>query len=141
MSNLSRNRIIMAKFWITIALLFSLIAQSAMANAMPMPLSKSPTSATIVTMQSTSHASDMKMTHGKMNCTMPNCDMADCTKHCQEMLAGNCQVQCVAQLYLSPTQLLHVPFLQVNLPIVTQAWAVQTADLGLTTPPPNFHLL
>lgn len=120
----------MAKFWITIALLFSLIAQSAMVNAMP-------TSA----MNDFHDISSMQMVDGKINCTMPDCPPDECMLHCQDSLTNHCKTHCVAQLYLSTSQPQLALMSHASNRITNKSWAIQTADLGLTTPPPNSDLL
>ncbi|MCL1120861.1 hypothetical protein N7V09_03425 [Shewanella seohaensis] len=120
----------MAKFWITIALLFSLIAQSAMVNAMP-------TSA----MNDSHDTPSMQMVDGKMKCTMPDCPSDECMLHCQDSLTNHCKTHCLAQLYLSTSQPQIALMNHASKRIAVQSWAIQTADLGLTTPPPNSNLL
>ncbi|MEI8601497.1 hypothetical protein ACRN97_15960 [Shewanella baltica] len=120
----------MAKFWITIAVLFSLIAQSAMVSAMP-------TSA-----KTNGHSSQtMLMMDAEMNCTMPDCAASDCLQHCQDSMTNHCQTHCLSSLYLEPA-VLELAFANpASKRIAIQGWAMQTADLGLTTPPPNSYSL
>ncbi|MFB2780491.1 hypothetical protein ACE017_15145 [Shewanella mangrovisoli] len=125
----------MAKFWITIALLFSLIAQSAMVNAMPTPAMNDLYDAHYVQMTS------MQMADGKMNCAMPDCPPDECMLHCQDSLTNHCKTHCLAQLYLTASQPQLALMNHASKRIAVQGWAIQTADLGLTTPPPNSDLL
>ncbi|PIW62980.1 hypothetical protein [Shewanella sp. CG12_big_fil_rev_8_21_14_0_65_47_15] len=120
----------MAKFWITIAVLFSLVAQSAMVNAMP-------------TLANTdSHSSQtMLMMDAEMNCTMPDCSISDCLQHCQDSMTSHCQTHCLSSLFLEPAALKLAFANPSSKPIAIQGWAIQTTNLGLTTPPPNSSLL
>jgi hypothetical protein len=119
-------RVNMAKFWITIALLFSLIAQSAMVNAMPSAAAND---------QHSSHR--VQMMGGKISCTIPGCPSTDCLQLCQDSLTSHCKTHCLAQLYLEPSHLQLVLATLASKRIAIQSWAIQTVDLGLTTPPPN----
>ncbi|GCF90610.1 hypothetical protein [Shewanella sp. M-Br] len=116
----------MTKYWITIALLFSLIAQSAIVNAMPASA-----------MNDLYDIHCMQMTDSKMNCAMSDCPPDECMQHCQYSLTNHCKTHCLAQLYLTATQLQLALTNNVSWRIATQSWAIQTADLELTTPPPN----
>jgi len=120
----------MAKFWIVIALLFSLITQSAMVNAMP-------TSA----IYDFHDATSMQMVDGKMKCTMPYCASDECMLHCQDSLTNHCKTHCLAQLYLTASQPQLTSMGHASKRITVQSWAIQTVDLGLATPPPNSNLL
>ncbi|KZK70833.1 hypothetical protein A1L58_12665 [Shewanella baltica] len=120
----------MAKFWITIAVLFSLIAQSAMVSAMPTSASTN------------GHSSQtMLMMDAEMNCTMPDCSASDCLQHCQDSMTSHCQTHCLSSLYLEPA-VLELAFANpASKRIAIQGWAMQTADLGLITPPPTSNSL
>ncbi|AAN53074.2 hypothetical protein SIL85_22865 [Shewanella oneidensis] len=115
----------MAKFWITIAVLFSLIAQSAMVNAMPTSASTSGRSGQIILVMD-----------AEMNCTMPDCSTSDCLQYCQDSMTSHCQTHCVSSLYIEPA-VLELTFANpASKRIAIQGWAMKTADLGLITQPP-----
>ncbi|MCS6260560.1 hypothetical protein G3479_15090 [Shewanella baltica] len=120
----------MAKFWIAIAVLFSLIAQSAMVSAMP-------TSA-----NTNGHSSQtMLMMDAEMNCTMPDCSASDCLQHCQDSMTNHCQIHCLSSLFIEPAALKLAFANPASKRIAIQGWAMQTADLGLITPPPTSNSL
>ncbi len=122
----------MTKFWITIALLLSLIAPSAMVNAMP---SKA------MDYSQNTHGMQIHTSDSDMKCAMPDCPSDDCMQHCKDSLSSHCHSHCLGQLFLSPEHQYLPPITNIHSSVATQSWAVQTAELGLTTPPPNSNLL
>lgn len=124
-------RVFMAKFWITIALLFSLIAQSAMVSAMPTPAA----------MNDQNSTDCMQIIDGKVKCTMPISLSDECMQHCQDALTNHCQTHCLTQLYIGTAHPQLALMNHISMRIAIQGWTIQTADLDLATPPPNSYLL
>ncbi|MGL4221222.1 MAG: hypothetical protein ACRCSS_11430 [Shewanella sp.] len=120
----------MAKFWITIALLFSLFSQSTIVKAMPTPA-----------INDLFHSHCMQMADDNINCVAQDGTQEECMIHCQDSLTNHCKTHCLAKLFITSPPLPLVLMSHASKLITSSSWAIQTAELGLTTPPPNSDLL